>query len=75
MYKCIEYWNDFEENLKRMKGWIDVFKKKIDDEVEGEKSKNEKMKRCRKIIEEDVNKKVVMEEMNDSCEVLMEMSE
>ncbi|XP_068085330.1 muscle-specific protein 300 kDa [Anabrus simplex] len=72
--KCISAWNDFSATFDRMKGWLDAFKVKVEAESEGDQKTPEELHKCRALLQEAVQQKVVMEELNDRCEALMELS-
>lgn len=71
---CIGSWSQFTNALDGMKKWIDQFQKKINEEQLKENKTPEDLARCKKLVEEAVHQKPVLEDLNDKCENLMEMS-
>ena len=71
---CIVSWSQFISALDGMKQWIDQFQKKISEEQVKENKTPEDLARCKKLVEEAMNQKPVLEDLNDKCESLMELS-
>lgn len=71
---CISTWCQFTNALNDMKTWIDQFQKKISEsQLKGNKTP-EDLKRCKQLVDEAVNQKVILENLGDKCEALLEMS-
>ncbi|KAL0110413.1 hypothetical protein PUN28_013801 [Cardiocondyla obscurior] len=71
---CISSWSQFTNMLDGMKRWIDHFQKKITDERTKDNKTPEDLERCKRLVEEAVKQKPVLEELNDKCEALLEIS-
>lgn len=71
---CISSWSQFTNALDAMKGWIDHFQKKIADEQTKENKTPEDLERCKRLVEEAIKQKPVLEDLNDKCEALLEIS-
>lgn len=71
---CISSWSQFTAALGSMKRWIDHFQKKVNDEQSKENKTPEDLVRCKSLVEEAVQQKPVLEDLNDKCEALLEMS-
>ncbi|XP_071567068.1 muscle-specific protein 300 kDa isoform X8 [Temnothorax nylanderi] len=71
---CISSWSQFTNTLDGMKQWIDHFQKKIADEQTKENKTPEDLERCKRLVEEAVKQKPVLEDLNDKCEALLEIS-
>ncbi|XP_076280585.1 muscle-specific protein 300 kDa [Lasioglossum baleicum] len=71
---CISSWSEFTAALDSMKRWIDHFQKKVNDEQSKENKTPEDLVRCKSLVEEAVQQKPVLEDLNDKCEALLEMS-
>lgn len=71
---CILTWSQFTSQLESMQKWLDNFQGKIAEESARENKTPEDLTRCKKLVDEAVNQKVVLEDLNDKCEVLLEMS-
>ncbi|XP_020291842.1 nesprin-1 isoform X3 [Pseudomyrmex gracilis] len=71
---CISSWSQFTNALEGMKGWIDHFQKKIADEQTRTDKTPEDLERCKRLVEEAVKQKPVLEDLNDKCEALLEVS-
>ncbi|XP_076667923.1 muscle-specific protein 300 kDa isoform X16 [Andrena cerasifolii] len=71
---CISSWSQFTAALDSMKRWIDHFQKKVNDEQSKENKTPEDLVRCKSLVEEAVQQKPVLEDLNDKCEALLEMS-
>ncbi|XP_054006700.1 muscle-specific protein 300 kDa isoform X2 [Hylaeus anthracinus] len=71
---CISSWSRFTGALDSMKRWIDHFQKKVNDEQSKENKTPEDLVRCKSLVEEAIQQKPVLEELNDKCEALLEMS-
>lgn len=72
--KCITAWNDYTETYDKMKSWLENYQKKVDKELKEDKKTPEDLDRCKQLLDEVVAQKIVMEELNDRCESLMELS-
>nr|XP_034172930.1 nesprin-1 isoform X14 [Osmia lignaria] len=71
---CISSWSQFTAALDSMKRWIDHFQKKVNDEQAKENKTPEDLVRCKSLVEEAIQQKPVLEDLNDKCEALLEMS-
>lgn len=71
---CISSWSQFTNALNGMKRWIDHFQKKIADEQTKENKTPEDLERCKRLVEEAIMQKPVLEDLNDKCEALLEIS-
>lgn len=71
---CILTWSQFMSALDSMKKWIDQFQAKVNGEQAKENKTPEDLARCKNLVEEAIRQKPVLEELNDKCEMLMEMS-
>jgi len=71
---CISSWSQFTNTLDGMKRWIDHFQKKIADEQTKDNKTPEDLERCKYLVEEAVKQKPVLEDLNDKCEALLEIS-
>ncbi|XP_014483634.1 PREDICTED: nesprin-1 isoform X6 [Dinoponera quadriceps] len=71
---CISSWSQFTNALDGMKQWIDHFQKKIADEQAKENKMPEDLERCKRLVEEAIKQKPVLEDLNDKCEALLEIS-
>ncbi|KAF3420921.1 hypothetical protein E2986_09204 [Frieseomelitta varia] len=71
---CISSWSQFTAALDSMKRWIDHFQKKVNDEQSKENKTPEDLIRCKSLVEEAIQQKPVLEDLNDKCEALLEMS-
>ncbi|EZA53954.1 Nesprin-1 [Ooceraea biroi] len=71
---CISSWSQFTNALDDMKRWIDHFQKKIIEEQAKENKTPEDLERCKRLVEEAIKQKPVLEDLNDKCEALLEIS-
>ncbi|XP_018395829.1 PREDICTED: nesprin-1 isoform X2 [Cyphomyrmex costatus] len=71
---CISSWSQFTNTLDGMRQWIDHFQKKIADEQTKDNKTPEDLKRCKYLVEEAIKQKPVLEDLNDKCEALLEIS-
>lgn len=71
---CIASWSQFTTALDSMKRWIDHFQKKVNDEQSKENKTPEDLVRCKSLVEEAIQQKPVLEDLNDKCEALLELS-
>lgn len=71
---CISSWSQFTNALDGMKRWIDHFQKKIADEQTRDNNTPEDLERCKRLVEEAIKQKPVLEDLNDKCEALLETS-
>lgn len=71
---CISTWSQFTNALDDMKQWLDHFQRKIVDEQAKENKTPEDLERCKCLVEEAIKRKPVLEDLNDKCEALLEMS-
>ncbi|XP_029680499.1 nesprin-1 isoform X2 [Formica exsecta] len=71
---CISSWSQFTNALDGMKRWIDHFQKKIIDEQAKDNNTPDDLERCKRFMEEAIKQKPVLENLNDKCEALLEIS-
>ncbi|KAL7297367.1 hypothetical protein TKK_0009753 [Trichogramma kaykai] len=71
---CLLTWSQFIAILENMQKWIDQFRIKINNEQAKENKTPEDLERCKSLIEEALRQKPTLEDLNDKCELLMEMS-
>lgn len=72
--KCISSWTDYSETYDKMQAWLGVYQNKVAKELEQDKKTPECLQICKQLLDEVVAQKLVMEELNDRCESLMELS-
>lgn len=71
---CINMWSQFSTALDAMKKWLDNFKTRVNAEQAKENKTPEDLARCKQLVDEAIRQKPVLEELNDKCEALLEMS-
>ena len=71
---CILTWSQFTTTLENMQKWIDQFQVKVNEEQGKENKTPEDLARCKNLVDEAVHQKPILEDLNDKCEILMEMS-
>ncbi|XP_008555407.1 muscle-specific protein 300 kDa isoform X6 [Microplitis demolitor] len=71
---CITMWSQFTTAMESMKNWLDQFQKKVTDEQSKENKTPQDLERCKALVDEAVRQKPVLEELNDKCETLLELS-
>ena len=71
---CIIMWSQFSTALDSMKNWLDNFQNRVNAEQAKENKTPEDLTRCKQLVEEAIRQKPVLEELNDKCEALLEMS-
>ena len=71
---CILTWSQFTAVLENMHNWIDTFKIKLADEKVKDNKSSDDLARCKNLVDEAIRQKPTLEELNDKCEFLMEMS-
>nr|XP_050869210.1 muscle-specific protein 300 kDa [Vespula vulgaris] len=71
---CISTWSQFTAALDNMKAWIDCFQKKVIDEQSKENKAQSDLARCKQLVDEAIKQKPILEDLNDKCEALLEMS-
>ncbi|KAG7206621.1 hypothetical protein KM043_000301 [Ampulex compressa] len=71
---CIEAWARFDGVLDGMNRWTDRFQAKVAEERAKESRTPEDLARCKRLAQEAAERKPVLEELNDKCEALLEMS-
>ncbi|XP_059468655.1 muscle-specific protein 300 kDa isoform X2 [Neocloeon triangulifer] len=72
--KCITAWDDFHSSYDSMKSWLDDFQTRIHVDNEDEKVTPEDLQKCHALLKEANQHKMQMEELNDRCELLVELS-
>lgn len=71
---CIVTWTQFTTAFDSMKDWLDQFRKKVSNESAKDNKTPEDLERCKGIVEEAIRQKPVLEDLNDKCEALLEVS-
>ncbi|XP_012253400.2 muscle-specific protein 300 kDa isoform X14 [Athalia rosae] len=71
---CIVTWTQYTSVFDSMKKWLDQFRKKVNDESAKDNKTPEDLERCKRIVEEAIRQKPVLEDLNDKCEALLEVS-
>lgn len=74
---CCSAWSDFEDIYQRMKKWLTDFQAKWNEEVNQsspEDASESRLVRCKELLKEAESQKAWMEDVNDRCEILMELS-
>lgn len=71
---CIASWSDFTSALDNMKQWLEQFQKRLCDEQEKENKTYDDLARCKRLVEEAVYQKPILDDLNDKCEALLELS-
>ncbi|XP_032455805.1 nesprin-1 isoform X11 [Nasonia vitripennis] len=71
---CILTWSQFTTALESMQKWIDQFQRKISAEHTKENKTPEDLTRCKNLVDEAIRQKPILEDLNDKCELLMELS-
>lgn len=71
---CLQAWQDYTENYETIKAWLEQTEKTVALEQGEEKKTPEDLERCRKLLDGIVSQKPKMEDLNDYCESLMELS-
>ncbi|XP_034936487.1 nesprin-1 isoform X11 [Chelonus insularis] len=71
---CIKMWSQFTTALDDMKSWLDQFQNKINEEHKRENKTPQDLERCKQLVNEAVHQKPILEELNDKCEALLEIS-
>lgn len=71
---CISSWSQFTNALDGMKRWIDNFQKKITDEQAKDNNTPDDLERCKRLMDEAIKQKPILEDFNDKCEALLEIS-
>ncbi|CAG9785832.1 unnamed protein product [Diatraea saccharalis] len=72
--KCLSAWSDFIETSDKMSKWVKEFDNKLKSVQKVDKITPEHLDKCRELLTEALGHKHVLEELNDRCENLMELS-
>ncbi|KAL4710682.1 hypothetical protein ACJJTC_003318, partial [Scirpophaga incertulas] len=72
--KCLSAWADFIETSDKMSKWVKDFDNKLKSVQKVDKITPEHLEKCRELLAEALGHKHVLEELNDRCENLMELS-
>ncbi|CAG9579065.1 unnamed protein product [Danaus chrysippus] len=72
--KCLSAWSDFMETLEKMTKWVKDFESKLNTVQKVDKITPEYLEKCRELLSQALANKHVLEELNDRCENLMELS-
>ncbi|KAI5642762.1 spectrin repeat domain-containing protein [Phthorimaea operculella] len=72
--KCLSAWSDFLETHGKMDKWVKDFDNKLKTVQKVDKITPEHLEKCRELLAEALGNKHVLEELNDRCENLMELS-
>lgn len=71
---CILTWSQFTAQVESMQKWMHQFRNKINNEQVKENKTPEDLARCKNLVEEATRQKPLLEDLNDKCEILMELS-
>lgn len=71
---CILSWSHFTNTLNDIKQWTDHFQEKITDEQTKDSRTSEDLDRCKRLVDEIIKHKPVLEDLNDKCEALLEIT-
>lgn len=71
---CILIWSQFTAQAEAMQKWIDQFRNKVINEQSKENKTSDDLARCKSLVDEATRQKPVLEDLNDKCEILMELS-
>lgn len=74
---CCSAWSDFQDVFQRMKKWLTEFQAKWLEESTHdttEEAVESRLVRCRELLKEGESQKSWLEDLNDRCEILMELS-
>ena len=74
---CCSAWSDFQDVFTRMKKWLTEFQVKWVEESarnSPEEAIEPRLIRCRELLKEGESQKSWLEDLNDRCEILMELS-
>lgn len=71
---CILTWSQFTSITDSLQKWIDQFQIKISNEQAKENKTPDDLSRCKNLVEEALRQKPILEDLNDKCEILMDMS-
>lgn len=72
--KCISAWKEYTANCEKMEKRLKDYQNRLDKEAEEENKTPEELETCRQLLDEIVSEKPAMENLNDACESLMELS-
>lgn len=72
--KCIGAWEEYLTKYNELKKWIEDQQNNVDSQKVENKKTPLDLKLCKATLEEVISKKPEMEQLNDSCESLMEQS-
>ncbi|CAG4999353.1 unnamed protein product, partial [Parnassius apollo] len=72
--KCLSAWSDFLETSEKMSKWVKDFDGKLSAVQKVDKITPEYLDKCRDLLAQALANKHVLEELNDRCENLMELS-
>ncbi|CAH2077111.1 unnamed protein product, partial [Iphiclides podalirius] len=72
--KCLAAWSDFLETSEKMSKWVKDFDGKLATVQKVDKITPEYLDKCRDLLAQALANKHVLEELNDRCENLMELS-
>lgn len=72
---CADAWSEFHKVHDAMKKWVSVFQSKFEIEFANEfKTISEsRLNRCKELLNDANSQKSLMEDLNDRCEILMEL--
>ncbi|KAF5292003.1 hypothetical protein FQA39_LY14120 [Lamprigera yunnana] len=71
---CLQSWEDYTNNYEELKKWLEKHQQLVALEQLAENKTPEDLERCRKLLNEIVSQKGKLEDLNDYCETLMELS-
>lgn len=72
--KTIQAWNEFTKKSNEISKWIEDLEKRIKSEQEIDKKTPEDLERVKQLLEQIESGKTRVEDLNDICEALMELS-
>ncbi|KAF7272974.1 hypothetical protein GWI33_014281 [Rhynchophorus ferrugineus] len=72
--KCKDAWKEFKSNCDTIQKSIEQFQNRVESEQKLENKRPEDLERCKKLLSEIEELKPNLENLADSCEVLMELS-
>ena len=71
---CLNAWSEYQTVYDSMKGWMPVFQAKVEAENAADDTSEGKLGRCKELLSDAQKHKSMMEDLNDRCEILMELS-
>ncbi|KAF5308513.1 hypothetical protein FQR65_LT06178 [Abscondita terminalis] len=71
---CLDAWKNYTDNYEELTDWLDKYVHLVAIEQQAENKTPDDLDRCLKLLNEIVSQKSKMEDLNDYCESLMELS-